>query len=153
MTILVVDDEPEYRLIMRSVLMSEGWDVLLAENGEEGMAKMKESKVDMVISDIYMPIMDGIKFHREVRAKPEFEKTPFLFVSAYDDQHTLDAVKDPRYEGFLRKARPVEEMIEWINYLTTPEDKRPKLPPGGARIKGQTQMRFGTRGGSNTPIL
>ena len=52
MTILVVDDEPEYRLIMRSVLMSEGWDVLLAENGEEGMTKMKESKVDMVISDI-----------------------------------------------------------------------------------------------------
>jgi CheY-like chemotaxis protein len=120
MTLLVVDDEPEYRLIMRSVLMSEGWDVLLAENGEEGIAKMKESKVDMVISDIYMPVMDGIRFHREVRGMPEFEKTPFLFVSAYDDQHTLDAVKDPRYEGFLRKARPVEEMIEWINYLTTP---------------------------------
>jgi len=97
--------------------------------------------------------MDGIRFHREVRGMPEFEKTPFLFVSAYDDQHTLDAVKDPRFEGFLRKARPVEEMIEWINYLTTPEDKRPKLPPGGTRTRSQTQMRFGPRGGSGTPTL
>ena len=153
MTILVVDDEPEYRLIMRSVLMMEGWDVLLAENGEEGMNKLRESKVDLVISDIYMPVMDGIRFHRTVRTTPEFEKTPFLFVSAYDDQHTLDAVKDPRLEGFLRKARPVEELIEWITYLTMPEEKRPKLPPGGARSKLSTQIRFGTRGGSSTPIL
>jgi CheY-like chemotaxis protein len=155
MTILVVDDEPEYRLIMRSVLMSEGWDVLLAEHGEEGMEKLRDSKVDLIISDIYMPIMDGIKFHREVRSNPDFEKLPFLFVSAYDDQHTLDAVKDPRYEGFLRKARPVEELIEWINYLTTPEESRPKLPPGGARTKINTQFRTGTRGSgsSSTPIL
>lgn len=153
MTILVVDDEPEYRLIMRSVLMSEGWDVLLAEHGEEGMTKLRESKVDLVISDIYMPVMDGIKFHRTVRSTPEFEKIPFLFVSAYDDQHTLDAVKNPRYEGFLRKARPVEELIEWITYLTMPEEKRPKLPPGGARSKLSTQMRFGNRGGTSTPTL
>lgn len=133
MTILVVDDEPEYRLIMRSVLMAEGYDVVLAENGEEALEKLKETKVDLVISDIYMPVMDGIKFHRTVRSTPELDTLPFLFVSAYDDQHTLEAVKDPRYEGFLRKARPVEELIEWIHYLSTPEEKRPKSPPSGIR--------------------
>jgi CheY-like chemotaxis protein len=147
MTILVVDDEPEYRLIMRSVLMTEGHKVMLAENGEEGIERMKEAQVDLVISDIYMPIMDGIKFHRTIRSLPQFEKTPFLFVSAFDDQHTLEAVQDPRYEGFLRKARPVEELIEWINYLGMPEGKRPKLPPGGSRPKPGIQ-----RSGSNTPI-
>ena len=152
MTILVVDDEPEYRLIMRSVLMAEGYDVLLAENGEDGLQKLKETTTDLVISDIYMPVMDGIKFHRTVRATPELETLPFLFVSAYDDQHTLDAVKDPRYEGFLRKARPVEEMIEWIQYLTTPEEKRPKSPPGGTKFRS-SYLRPGTRGGSNTPTL
>jgi len=152
MTILVVDDEPEYRLIMRSVLMAEGYDVLLAEHGEEAIEKLKESKVDLVISDIYMPVMDGIRFHRTVRATPEFETVPFLFVSAYDDQHTLDAVKDPRYEGFLRKARPIEEMIEWITYLTTPEEKRPKSPPIGMRPRSTT-TRSAPRGGSNSPIL
>jgi len=96
--------------------------------------------------------MDGIKFHRTVRATPELETLPFLFVSAYDDQHTLDAVKDPRYEGFLRKARPVEELIEWIQYLTTPEEKRPKSPPGGTKIR-PTGPRPGSRGGTNTPII
>lgn len=147
MTILVVDDEPEYRLIMRSVLMSEGYEVLLAENGEEALERLKDAQVDIVISDIYMPVMDGIKFHRTVRSLPQFQDLPFLFVSAFDDEHTLEAVKDPRFEGFLRKARPIEEMLEWIKYLITPEADRPKTPPGGARKKPGA-----SRGGSTTPI-
>jgi CheY-like chemotaxis protein len=147
MTILVVDDEPEYRLIMRSVLMSEGYDVLLAENGEEALERLKDAQVDIVVSDIYMPVMDGIKFHRTVRGLPQFERLPFLFVSAFDDEHTLEAVKDPRFEGFLRKARPIEELLEWIKYLIIPEDKRPKMPPGGAKRKPGV-----TRGGTSTPI-
>jgi CheY-like chemotaxis protein len=151
MTILVVDDEPEYRLIMRTVLTSEGHDVLLAENGEEGILKLESVPVDLVISDIYMPVMDGIKFHRAVREIPEYETLPFLFVSAFDDQHTLDAVRDPRYEGFLRKARPVEELLEWIEYLTAPEDKKPKTPPGVRKVKAAPTTR-GQRGGSNTMI-
>ncbi len=135
MTILVVDDEPEYRLIMRSVLTGEGYDVAVAENGEEALRKLQEMPIDLVISDIYMPVMDGIKFNRAARALPQYEKVPFLFVSAFDDQHTLEAVRDPRYDGFLRKARPVEEMMEWITYLTTPEADRPKVPPGGRKPK------------------
>ena len=152
MTILVVDDEPEYRLILRSMLRSEGWNVVLAEHGEDALERLKESAVDMVISDIYMPVMDGVKFHRTVRSMPEYEKIPFLFVSAFDDQHSIDVVKDPRYEAFLRKARPVEEMIEWITYLTTPEDEREKTAPSIPKSPLRQQTR-GMRGSSGTPIL
>ncbi len=143
MTILVVDDEPAYRLVLRSVLKDLKHDVVLAENGEDGLKKLKESHIDFVISDIYMPLMDGIRFHRAVRALPEYATLPFLFVSAFDDQHTLDAVQDPRYEGFLRKARPVEEMKEWLTYLITPPEKRGKLPPGGTRSRLNQQLRGG----------
>jgi len=145
MTILVVDDEPEFRLVLKNVLLAEGYQVILAENGEDAYRKLTENKVDLVISDIYMPVMDGIRFNKMVRADSQYAKVPFLFVSAFDDQHTLDAVKDPRYEGFLRKARPVAEMKEWISYLMTPEEKRPKLPPGGTRSRLNQQLRGGTR--------
>jgi CheY-like chemotaxis protein len=143
MMILVVDDEPAYRNVLRSVLQNAGYDVVLAENGEDGLKKLKESKIDLVISDIYMPLMDGIRFHKEVRALPECATLPFLFVSAFDDQHTLEAVKDPRYDGFLRKARPVDEMKEWISFLTTPVEKRSKFPPGGTRSRLNQQLRGG----------
>ncbi len=88
MTILVVDDEPEYRLVTKTVLLSEGFKVVLAENGEDGLKKLEEGDIDMVVSDIYMPVMDGIRFHRALRACPKFEKLPFLFISAFDDQAT-----------------------------------------------------------------
>lgn len=145
MTILVVDDEPEYRLVTKTVLLSEGFKVILAENGEDGLKQLQENQVDMVISDIYMPVMDGIRFHRAVRAIPRLEKLPFLFVSAYDDQHTLDAVENPHYDGFLRKARPTEELVEWIHHLTAPEGSKPKLMPGGARSRTNNGRSF--RGG------
>lgn len=147
MTILVVDDEPEYRLVTKTVLLSEGFKVVLAENGEEGMKRLEEGGIDIIVSDIYMPVMDGIRFHHVVRATPKFEKTPFLFVSAFDDQHTLDAVQDPRLDGFLRKARPTEELVEWIRYLTAPEGARSKLLPGGTRSKLTNHGRNGFRGG------
>ena len=99
MKILVVDDEPEYRLVLKNVLMSEGYTVFVAENGEDGFAKLMKDPVDLVISDIYMPVLDGIRFHRKVRATPELATVPFLFVSAFDDQHTLDAVQNPRMEA------------------------------------------------------
>jgi CheY-like chemotaxis protein len=147
MNILVVDDEPEFRLLMRSFLMQEGWEVHVAENGEQALAKLGEEKIDLIISDVYMPVMDGIKFHRTVREMPGYEKLPFLFVSAYDDQYTLDAVKDPRVDGFFRKGRPVANLREWIHFLTAPEDKRPKIPPGDkSAIRPQNGYRDTTDG-------
>jgi CheY-like chemotaxis protein len=147
MTILVVDDETEYRLVTKVVLTAEGYNVVLAENGEDALRKLQEEDIDLVVSDIYMPVMDGIRFHRAVRGFPKFAKLPFLFISAFDDQHTLEAVQDPRYEGFIRKARPTEELVEWVQYLTTPEGSRGKLPPGAGRSKLTNQERTGFRGG------
>jgi len=150
-SILVVDDEPEYRLITRSILNTEGYNVVLAENGQDALDRLKEGSVDLVIADIYMPVMDGIKLNRTVRAMPQFEKLPFLFVSAFDDQHTLSAIQDPRQDGFLRKARPIEELLEWVAYLLIPEEDRPKIPPGGRIAKKGGEPRT-PRSGSSTPI-
>lgn len=141
--VLVVDDEADYRLILRNVLVGRGYDVVMAANGEEALRKLNEAPVDVVVSDIYMPVMDGIKFHRTVRAMAKFQTLPFLFVSAFDDQMTLEAVKDPRYEGFLRKARPVEELLEWVEYLLLPDEKRSKSQPGGARSRLNRELRSG----------
>lgn len=130
MTVLVVDDEPSYRILLREILMSNGHDVLTAENGDEGLRKLSIVTPDIVISDIYMPIMDGVKFHRSVRSNPNYEKLPFLFVSGYSDDYTLNSMRDPRYDGFLRKGGSEHQINDWIEYLTTPEEKRSKLLPG-----------------------
>ena len=153
MTILLVDDELDYRLLIRTVLMSRGCHVILAENGLEALEKAKGASFDLVITDIYMPVMDGIKMSRALRALPEFEKVPILYLSGYDDQHTLEAVKDPRYEGFLRKGAPLDELVLWVDYLTTPLERRPKTLPKGTQTRANFRPREGTRTFTSSPIL
>jgi len=153
MTLLFVDDQVDYRLMMRAILIAEGMEVLLAANGEEALEKLKLSKVDMIISDIYMPVMDGFKLYQAVRRTPGLEKLPFLFVSAFDDPHTKEAVRDPRYDGFMRKASPVPDLLEWIKYLTTPEQVRPHIVPGSNRLTTQMRTRDGTRTSTRTFTL
>ncbi len=130
MNILVVDDEPSYRMLVDHFLREQGWSVFTAPDGEEGLNQLRKEKIDFIISDVYMPVMDGIKFHKAVLASREFAKIPFLFVSAYDDDHTLEAVRASKSAGFMKKSKPVEEFKEWIIYLTTPIEQRSGLPPG-----------------------
>ncbi len=130
MTVLIVDDEPAYRLAARDLLIAAGHDVLLAANGEEALRKLSIIEPDIIVSDVYMPVMDGRKLHRAVREMPRFEKLPFLFVSGYSDEETLGSVRDPRYEGFLSKSSSPKDLLEWVNYLTTPPDKRGQSFPG-----------------------
>lgn len=126
--ILLVDDEPAYLMLTRLTLEEQGHQVTTAENGEEALEKLASAPFDIIISDVYMPIMDGLKFHRAVRAIPEREKLPFLFVSAYDDTYTLSAISMSKYDAFLKKGCSPAEVDEWIRYLLTPVEKR-GMPP------------------------
>jgi CheY-like chemotaxis protein len=134
MTVLVVDDEPSYRFLIRELLMIEGYDVLTAENGHEALQKLAIIHPDIIISDVYMPIMDGVRLHRKLRDIPRYATVPFLFVSGYSDDYTLASMRDPKYDGFLRKGSPPSEIREWVKYLTTPEEKRQRFSPGWSAL-------------------
>jgi len=130
MLILVVDDEEGVVNVIRALLQMKGYDVLSARNGVEALERIKQMKFDLVICDIYMPVMDGIKLHKTLRANPETATLPFLFMSGYDDEYTAGAVRDARYEAFWRKASSVDQLVKWVEYLCQPEGKRSKIRPG-----------------------
>jgi CheY-like chemotaxis protein len=125
MTILIVDDESSYRFLLADYLGNQKWTVLSAADGSEGLEVLQRTEgIDMVISDVYMPIMDGLKFYKKLREIPRFKQLPFLFLSAYDDEFTVSAVKACRSVGFMRKGRPMEELNNWIRFLMTPIEQR-----------------------------
>jgi CheY-like chemotaxis protein len=134
MLILIVDDEEGVTNVLRALLQMKGYDVLSARNGVEALERMKQAKFDMVICDIYMPVMDGIKLHKALRANPETATMPFLFISGYDDEYTAGAVRDARYEAFWKKASSVDQLLKWVEYLSQPEGKRSRIRPDGDDI-------------------
>ncbi len=87
-TILVVDDEKDLLDLIEYNLKKEGFDVLKAENGEEGIKIAKEHNPDLVLMDIMMPKMDGMEAVEKMRADDALKSIPIIFLTARSDEKT-----------------------------------------------------------------
>ncbi len=101
---LVVDDDPNARAMVRQILEKEGWSVVEAEDGSEGLKQAEHARPDLVVLDLTMPRLDGFDFAAEFRLRPEGEGVPILVMTARDlsaeDQQRLDG----KVESILRKG-------------------------------------------------
>lgn len=87
-TILVVDDEQDLLDLIEYNLKKEGFAVIKAENGLEGIKAAKEHKPDLILLDIMMPKMDGLEVCSQIRQNQEIKKTPIIFLTARGDEKT-----------------------------------------------------------------
>jgi two-component system chemotaxis response regulator CheY len=81
-SILVVDDSANARLLLRLAFEAKGARVLEAENGLEGLSCAGAEHVDLIFSDIRMPVMDGLQMIQELRQMPKHEKTPIFVLTS-----------------------------------------------------------------------
>ena len=123
-TILVVDDEPQIRRVMRATLSSQGYSIVEARDGEEALAKFRRERPDLVLLDMNMPGMDGLETCREIRAG---SNVPIIMLtvrsSEKDKVRSLDAGADDyvikpfgmqellaRIRAALRRTSPTEAL-------------------------------------------
>ena len=91
-TVLVVDDEDDFRHLMNFWLKSEGYDVLVENSGKGAIAAVKEKNPDIALIDIRMPHMDGVETIKEIRAFDQ--EIPIIIISAYvSDPIITEAMK------------------------------------------------------------
>ena len=118
--ILVVDDEMDVRTFISTLLESNGYKPRLAENGEQGMAKVREKRPDLITLDVMMPKESGIKMYREIKTNPEYQGIPVLIISGLakktflHSQKVLDKFKNqqvPEPEGYIEKPPEPEELL------------------------------------------
>lgn len=86
--ILIVDDNKTVRTLLGLNLRKENYEVIEAENGQEGLNRVNEDKPDLVISDILMPQMDGFEFCKQVRTTSKVPMVPFMFLTSIDQVAT-----------------------------------------------------------------
>ena len=110
--ILVVDDNAQNRALARETLEDEGYEVLVADNGEDGIRAVQAERPDCVLLDIRMPGMDGFAVCARIRALPEGGDTPIVFVTALRDVDTFDQALRAGGDDFLTKpVRPTELVL------------------------------------------
>ena len=81
--ILIVEDQEDLRAILRDLLASSGYDVIEAESGEEGVAKARSARPDLILMDIQLPVLDGYEATRQIKGMPQLAATPIIAVSSF----------------------------------------------------------------------
>jgi PAS domain S-box-containing protein len=120
MKVLVVDDIPANRKLLRAILEGEGHDVTEANDGMEALGLLKNRPVDAIISDILMPRMDGYRLCYEVRASESLRRVPFIFyTSSYTSDSDEKLALEMGADDFLTKPSPAEDILKALHLATT----------------------------------
>ena len=97
-TIMIVDDSASMRRVVGIALKGAGYDVLEGCDGKDALAKLTGQKVHMIISDVNMPVMDGIAFLKAVKQMPAYKFTPVIML-------TTESAEEKKREGQAAGAR------------------------------------------------
>lgn len=109
--ILTVDDSPSIRQMVKLTLSSAGYDILEAGNGMEGLNAAKGTTVDMVVTDLNMPVMNGLGFIRELRKLPAYRGVPILFLTTESDAELKKEAKAAGATGWITKPFQQDQLL------------------------------------------
>lgn len=102
--ILVVDDSVTSRTLVKNILSAAGYDVVMAVNGEEGMARLSEIDVDLVITDVDMPRMNGIELTRAIRSTKALERLSIILVTSLSGDDDKRRAADAGADAYIVKG-------------------------------------------------
>ena len=118
MKILVIDDSEAVRTTLRDILVSAGYDVEVAEDGEEGLAKAKAERPSLVITDVLMPGLDGFQFLRKVKGNAALRDVPVIFYTgSYLDQQDQELARRIGVSRYMTKPVKAPEIIRTVKEI------------------------------------
>ncbi|MFC1858956.1 ATPase, T2SS/T4P/T4SS family [Thermodesulfobacteriota bacterium] len=115
--ILIVDDSKDFLDLMRQKLLSENYLVLTAESGTEAIKIVEQEKPDIVVTDYYMPQMDGIELVRELKARTRTRKTPIIMLTGDEAVDTEVEAIDAGADDYLTKPVNPKRLVARIKRL------------------------------------
>ena len=114
-TILVIEDSKPIREELIEILRLEGFRVVAGADGREGLAVAQRERPDFILCDVIMPNLDGFGTLRAIRADPTLASTPFVFLSARNEDADLQQSIDLEADGYLTKPCEIGTLLATIN--------------------------------------
>ena len=118
-TVLVVDDEPDIRLMLGALFTVSGYDVLQAPTGREALDLLEEYDTDAVLLDLRLPDIDGWEVLRRMRSAVRTADIPVVLVSAYAGDDARSAAADLGCNDFFHKPFQSARLVETIDRLVS----------------------------------
>jgi len=149
--LLIIDDEPESLKLFGYALHRQGYEVFVAQSGQEGLESIRKYKPDLVILDIMMPGMDGFEICRQIRADPEMQHLPVMMLTAKAETQDKVAGFESGADDYLSKPVALAELFARIKALLA--RSRPAAPAVATASRTRVIAFLGVKGGVGTTTL
>jgi two-component system chemotaxis response regulator CheY len=119
-TIMVVDDSASMRQVLGIALQGAGYDVLQSIDGVDALAKLKGQKVNLIISDVNMPNMDGITFLKAVKQMPAYKFTPVIMLTTVSGEDSKAEGRAAGARAWVCKPFAPQQLVDAVQRLCLP---------------------------------
>jgi two-component system chemotaxis response regulator CheY len=116
-TILITDDSESIRELLSFTLENAGYKILSAVDGEDALKHLTGSEIDLVLTDLHMPKLDGIGLIKKIRAKQEYQYVPILFLTTESQSEKKEEAKAAGATGWIVKPFVPEKLLATISKI------------------------------------
>ena len=152
-TVLIIDDDSQYRRLMAEILRSHDWRVLEAGEGEAGLEDVRKHRPDIVLCDLLMPRCNGFQVCRAIRSDVTLHHTKIVVTSGRDFEADRNAARDAGADEYLTKPIQPQLLVSVLARMSGNSGAPArKIPSGATREPARAFFRFwGVRGSVPTP--
>jgi two-component system chemotaxis response regulator CheY len=115
--ILCIDDSVTIRMLLKKTLEPEGFEVIGAENGQEGLTKAREESIDLYLVDVNMPVMDGFEFVKNLKSGGSSAGAPIVFLTTESSVEKKELGRQMGISGWIVKPFDPPSLIKVVNML------------------------------------
>lgn len=119
-TILIVDDSITLRQVIAIALKSAGYDVIEGEDGVDGLSKLTGQKINLIISDVNMPNMDGLTMVTKIKENPAYKFTPIIMLTTESGGDMKERGRAAGVKAWMVKPFNPTQMLDAVSKLISP---------------------------------
>lgn len=119
-TVMIVDDSASIRQVVSIALKGAGYEVLEASDGKQALALCEQQKVHLVVCDVNMPVMDGITFVKELKARPMSKFTPVIMLTTEAGDAKKQAGQQAGAKAWIVKPFQPAQLLDAVAKLSLP---------------------------------
>lgn len=119
-TIMVVDDSASLRQVVSIALSGAGYEVIEACDGKDALGKLDGKKINLIVSDVNMPVMDGISMVKEIKQMPKYKFVPIIMLTTESKDEMKQAGKEAGVRAWVVKPFKPEQMLDAVSKLVLP---------------------------------
>ncbi len=132
-TVLLVEDQPDLKMFLSNLLVSDGYKTIFAANKTEGLSKTRTEKPDLIIIDMMMPTEQGIRLYRALKSSDSLGELPVIMLSSIERrmffqchkiQEPQSTQRLPVPEAYIETPPEAEELLRLVRALITPAGQR-----------------------------